>query len=579
LQQYDIKTAFLCAPIGEEEVYVRPPSEFYDQDVYDRTGARIPRSRIVWKLKKALYGLKSAPNAFYRHISKVLRSLGWKRSDVEPALFFIPGSNVMLLIYVDDMLFFGHRADVQKHLDKILSIFTVEACPPEVKGKDKVFQFVGIEIYQRAGNRYAIRQDKLVEKILRDFKPIRMSSRRQDGKQKTVPCTNQDIDRWIEQVTDGTLKQTSNVCRENYRKLIGCLLYLVAGVRFDIAYAVGWLSRYLENNTAVQYNVANSVLQYLEDNKGFEVPMAPGKIRVEGFSDSDWAQCKETRRSVSGGCVLIGKSLVFWRSKKQQSVALSSTEAEYVGLSEISREVIYFAHLIREIGVNLPEVRKEISDKPRIGSSKTSGNREFLEKKDGEFTFTPCLRGDNRSSIILAKTLEVRRLKHIDIRFHHIRDLLERRKLQCEYVSTILNKADIYTKFLSTAVFQNQVDLILNQGRMSNELLEKGRIQTRKGVIDSIEKTLDDDEKVLFAEFLSTGRDMHLTTRYRNNDSSWRHKHDRLDNAHNLSELCFFGLDDINNITRTRRVVKYKVEHENEGRFAMKPTHLHILNK
>src|SRR5258706_15835903 len=153
-----------------------------------------------------------------------------------------------------------------------------------------------------------------------------------------------------------------------YASLIGALMYAAIGTRPDIAFAVGALSRFLSNPGRRHWTEAKCVLSYLKGtsdyairyNKdksvignvfGFSqgVGIWPIRDSMEGFSDSDWAGCVDTRRSTSGFVWIMGGGAICWRSKLQSIVALSSTEAEYVGATPAIQEVVWLRDLLCEL--------------------------------------------------------------------------------------------------------------------------------------------------------------------------------------------------------------------------------------
>jgi len=193
-----------------------------------------------------------------------------------------------------------------------------------------------------------------------------------------------------------------------YASLIGALMYAAIGTRPDIAFAVGALSRFLSNPGRRHWAEAKHVLSYLKGTSNYAIcystngsairnvfgylrgiGMRPTEDSFEGFSNSDWAGCVDTRRSTSGFVWIMGGGAICWRSKLQTIVTLSSTEAEYVGTTPAVQEVIWLRDLLRELGI--------IDDSPSL------------------------LNMDNRGVIALTRGAgDSNRTKHIDIRYHFI---------------------------------------------------------------------------------------------------------------------------------------------------------------
>lgn len=125
-----------------------------------------------------------------------------------------------------------------------------------------------------------------------------------------------------------------------YRELIGRLLYLTI-TQPDITYAVHHLSQFLQFPTDVHLQVAHRVLKYVKDNLGHVLFYSDETdLCNNAFTDADWGTCTDTRCSVSGQCVFLGTSLISWKSKKQQIVSRSSTEAEYRSMTDVTKEII-----------------------------------------------------------------------------------------------------------------------------------------------------------------------------------------------------------------------------------------------
>jgi hypothetical protein len=213
-------------------------------------------------------------------------------------------------------------------------------------------------------------------------------------------------------------------------------MYAAIGTRPDIAFAVGALSRFLSNPGRRHWAEAKRVLSYLKGTSDYAIRysadksligsvfgysrgigMQPAENSMEGFSDSDWAGCVDTRRSTSGFVWMMGGGAICWRSKLQTIVALSSTEAEYVGATPAVQEVIWLRDLLCELGIT--------NDSPSL------------------------LHMDNRGAVSLTRGAgDSNRTKHIDIRYHFIRSHVECKRIRVQYLPTDEMTADILTKNL-----------------------------------------------------------------------------------------------------------------------------------
>ncbi|KAH9178079.1 hypothetical protein AeNC1_017477, partial [Aphanomyces euteiches] len=170
---------------------------------------------------------------------------------------------------------------------------------------------------------------------------------------------------------------------------VGCLMYLMVATRPDIAVAVGVASQFLENPGQQHWSAVKCIFRYLKGTEDFGIEYS-GSQDVCGYTDADWAGDTDTRHSTNGYCFMPNNGIVGWKSRKQRTVALSSTEAEYMGLSEASQEAVWMKRLLLDLD--------EVDVKTPIVVWK-----------------------DNQGSIALAKNPQHHnRTKHIDIRYHFV---------------------------------------------------------------------------------------------------------------------------------------------------------------
>ncbi|XP_015958588.1 secreted RxLR effector protein 161-like [Arachis duranensis] len=138
-----------------------------------------------------------------------------------------------------------------------------------------------------------------------------------------------------------------------YRRLVGKLLYLT-NTRPDISFAIRKLSQYLDHPTTSHLSAVHRILRYIKASPAIGIMFsATSDLCVTGFADSDWAACSDSRRSVIAYCFYIGTLLVSWKSKKQVTVACSSTEAEYRALAAATKEAIWLSFILKDLGMPL----------------------------------------------------------------------------------------------------------------------------------------------------------------------------------------------------------------------------------
>jgi hypothetical protein len=219
-----------------------------------------------------------------------------------------------------------------------------------------------------------------------------------------------------------------------YRQLIGSLMYLV-NTRPDICFAVNTLSQYMVEPRGVHMVGAKHVLRYVAGAVDYGLDYVRGDgVTLVGYTDSDWAGCAADRKSTSGCCFSLGSGLVSWFSRKQKSVALSSAEAEYMAASQASCEAIWL--------------------------------RKMLVGLFGQEMAPTLIHCDNQSCIKLSENPVFHdRSKHIEIRYHFIRDWVQRGAVQLQYISTDEQVADILTKALPRGkhvFFRDKMGLVRN---------------------------------------------------------------------------------------------------------------------
>lgn len=385
IHQMDVKTAFLNGFI-QEEVYIEQPQGF---EVHGKESH-------VCRLKKALYGLKQAPRAWYSRIDTYLQGMGFTKSEADPNLYFIVIGEepLILVLYVDDLIITGAERLIEHCKRDLATEF-------EMKDIGLMHYFLGLEVWQEEGH-FFLGQGKYIVDILSRF-------HMEDCRPMSTPM----ITNWKKlhasdsELVDPTL----------YRQLIGSLMYLV-NTRPDICFAVNTMSQFMCEPRKVHWVAAKHILRYLQGTVDYGLDYRQGDgVRLVGYTDSDWAGCASDRKSTSGCCFGLGSAVVSWLSRKQQSVALSSAEAEYMAASLASCEAIWL--------------------------------RKMLFGLFGQPLRPSVIYCDNQSCIKLTENPVFHdRSKHIGIRYHFIRDYVQKGAVKLEYISIDEQVADILTKAL-----------------------------------------------------------------------------------------------------------------------------------
>jgi hypothetical protein len=212
--------------------------------------------------------------------------------------------------------------------------------------------------------------------------------------------------------------------RSKYQSVIGSLLYIMLGTRPDIAFAVIKMSQFCANPTAEHLQKALYIVRYLKGTKDLSITYdGYSKSSFTAFSDTDWAGNLESRRSTTGFIVFLADGPISWVSKRQKTIALSSTEAEYMALTETCRQITWQRSLLQEMSYQLPPFP---------------------------------LYGDNQGSLFLASNpAQEHRTKHVDVHHHYVCECVEREKVQLFFVPTQEQLADIFTKNLTWQWFED----------------------------------------------------------------------------------------------------------------------------
>lgn len=394
LVQFDIKTVFLNGDL-EENIFMAQPKGFDDG-----TGRGC-------KLEKALYGLKQSARCWNRKFVHSLEKVNLKPSEADPCIFTAEngGEKLMLAIYIDDGLVATTcKQKAEELLDYLNTELEITVTPLHL--------YLGMEIEQPPDRSLFSNQSKYTQKILRRF-------RMEDAHTVAIPA-DQHQDLSLQNIND-----EEEPVQAPYREAVGSLLYLATVTRPDIAYAVHAVSQYCESPKKVHWHAIKRILKYIKGTSdyGLWFPYSKNKIKLEAYSDADFAGDKTTRKSTTGFFIKFGKIPIVWGSQKQTSVSMSTTESEYIAASETVRELIWILRLFRGL----------VKDK--------------IEK--------PIMLVDNQSAIKLVKNPEFhRKTKHIEVRYHFVRNAHEEKVFDLDYINTNNQIADILTKPLSRDRFE-----------------------------------------------------------------------------------------------------------------------------
>ncbi|KAK2442550.1 hypothetical protein QL285_013736 [Trifolium repens] len=299
LFQMDVKSSFLNGFLNEE-VYVHQPPGFIDEK----------KPEHVFKLTKALYGLKQAPRAWYERLSSFLLENGFSRGKIYTTSFRKINKNDLLIVqvYVDDIIF---GATNEKMCEEFSNLMQSEF---EMSMMGELRFFLGLQIKQLEEGIF-ISQEKYVKDLLKKYK----MNESKIMSTPMHPSTSLDKD-----------EKGKNVSEKEYRGMIGSLLYLTAS-RPDIVFSVGLCARFQSAPKESHLTAVKRIFRYLVGTHDTGLWYKKNShFDLKAYCDADYAGDKIERKSTSGAYQFLGEALISWSCRKQNTIALSTTEAEYV---------------------------------------------------------------------------------------------------------------------------------------------------------------------------------------------------------------------------------------------------------
>lgn len=401
IEQMDVETAFLNGHV-KSEVFINQPKGYETGD------------NKVYKLQKALYGLRESPRVWYDCFNKFIEKLNFVRSNYDYCLYVNRASKdpIYILIFVDDLLI------CSKDKDKVKMVKTNLMERFAMKDLGKIKSYIGIDIdYNDDRNKMTLSQTKYIESLAVKYNL-------ENSKLYDTPMeTNLKLEQARE--VDDSIK---------FRNLIGELLYISTGTRPDIAYSVNYLSRYQSCYDQTHYKYALRILKYLYKTKDLKLTYYDNvnSETLDCMVDSDYAGDNIDRKSTTGFIIRLFGNLIFWKTHKQNTVTKCSTFAEYTAMSEAVTEILFIRNLLIEsFSVNFDEPIKLYED--------NSGAISIA--KYGNFT---------------------KNSKHIEVQYHYINENYEKGIIDIVKIDSEFNLADMLTKSLDKTKFlKNRFNLKL----------------------------------------------------------------------------------------------------------------------
>lgn len=393
--QMDVNSAFLNGEL-EEEIYMQQPEGF------------IKDTTKVCKLIKSLYGLKQASRVWNQRFNEFIVRKGFKRCEADQCLYtkFENGNVQYILLFVDDMIIVSNTDENVKLIKGML------AKEFDMTDIGKVESYLGIHIqHDRQNGITSLGQPQYMKNLLNKFEM-----------EKCKPATT-PMEMGLNLSIDNDIVDSEG--NQPYRQLIGCLIHATQTTRPDLCASTFYLSRFQHCFTDEHFTQAKRVLRYIQGTQDLKMVYNRDENAdiLVGYSDSDWAGDKNDRKSTSGYIFKAFGNVVSWLSKKQSTISLSSTEAEYYALAEAICEAKWLRTLLKEMGIEI----------------------------DGSITIFE----DNQSCIRAAEEPRVsKRMKHIDVKYKFINHAIENKEVNVIYIPTSEQTADIMTKSLGRNLFE-----------------------------------------------------------------------------------------------------------------------------
>ena len=412
LWQMDVKTAYLNGDLPEgEEVYLRPPK-----------GYKCKPGTIL-KLKKGLYGLKTSGALWNKNLHKFLIRIGFKRTTCDACMYTrIHGDEYTIVcIYVDDITIASNR---QKYIDQLRKSFKQKY---KMDDKGELEWILGMRVTRNRHKR-TIHLDQ-ERYILDSLKRFNMDDPLKEPPIDTPADPNVTLSKAM--CPKNSLEE-KEMAKKPYARLVGTLLYAVISTRPDIANAVRQVSRYMANPGKQHWKAARRILRYLKGTPKLGITFSGNRnsIDISCYADAAFAPCIDTRRSTTAFVVYWNNAPVTWESRTQPTVAKSTTESEYMAMAEATSELLWQLSVARDLQIGV------------------YGPITLFE--------------DNQGAIALANTRKhMRRTKHIDIRYHFVREIREKGLVDFVFCETKEMIADALTKSLPRPAFRRLRAMLL----------------------------------------------------------------------------------------------------------------------
>lgn len=391
----DVETAFLHGDM-DSIVYLQQPQGFEVEGEEDK----------VCLLKKAIYGLKQGSRNWNLKLDQALKKMNMKQSDHDECIYSFITVNkcIVAALFVDDIIIFTNSIDFFKILkDNLAKICTIKDLGP-------IQRCLGINVTRNRQQGYiALDQRDYIQSILKNF-----------GMHECRP-TSTPMDPNADSSFREPQNEESDLKNIPYQNAVGSLMYLAQATRPDLAFAISTVSRFNQSFNMSHWNMIKRIFRYLQGTKDLVLKYsAKESSDIVGYCDASWASNTDDPRSTTGYVFTCQGGAISWNSRKQTTVALSSTEAEYLSLSAATQEAIWLRRL----------------------------SMQLLIKEDAALQIF-C---DNKGAIDLSKNSKFSaRTKHINVRHHFIKENIRNREIKVDFTPSFDMLADPLTKAVNSA--------------------------------------------------------------------------------------------------------------------------------
>ena len=395
IHQMDVVTAFLNGNL-DEEIYMHQPEGFVQKG----------QENLVCRLRKSIYGLKQSPRCWNTVLDSYLQELDFKRSEADQCVYIqnCNGKTRIVAVYVDDMII---MTDTDDDMSEIKRKFEEKF---KMKDMGELHYCLGITV-QRGDNSLQLYQKYYLQKVLARFGMLEANA------VSTPADSNVKL-----QKDDGVSTPVDSM---KYQSMVGSLLYAASGTRPDISQAVGDVSKYSSHPTESHLTAVKRIMRYLKGTIDLKLTYKKCDNQIVGFADANWAGDLDNRTSTSGNIFISGTGAVSWLSKGQTVVATSTAEAEYISLYHCVQEAIVLNRLSRELN------------------------------QQHNTVLPMTIYCDSQSAISIAKNINKQsRAKHIDIKYHFVRQAVANKQVSLEYCDSQNMVADMLTKPLPREQFE-----------------------------------------------------------------------------------------------------------------------------